>query len=269
MSPFHKPVRQYMSSPVRTIREDAPLARAYEALREHWFSSLAVVDAGGRLAGLISRTDLLHLGRGGAAHVRRAPLLTLPDQTVGSVMMRDVVRVGPDAAVRDAAAVMVSRHIHRVFVEEGDALVGVFSTRDVMSALGDAKLRTPVSDYMSVPVLTVRETDTLSLATDKLEDAHISGLVVVDDADWPVGVFTQVEALQARDFPASTPVEAAMSYALLCLPLGTSMFRAAAQASATRVRRVIVVDHRKVVGMLTGIDFARAVATTMPGAPAR
>ncbi|MND08076.1 hypothetical protein D3C83_304660 [compost metagenome] len=49
-----------------------------------------------------------------------------------------------------------------------------------------------------------------------------------------------------------------MSPAMLCLALDTPLHRAAAQAAATTARRVIVTEKRQMVGILTGLDFARA-----------
>jgi hypothetical protein len=46
----------------------------------------------------------------------------------------------------------------------------------------------------------------------RLEKAHVIGRVVVED-DWPVGLFTQREALDARDRERNTPVEEVMSAA--------------------------------------------------------
>ena len=54
--------------------------------------------------------------------------------------------------------------------------------------------------------------------------------------------------------------EEAMSYAMLCLQKDTPLHRAAAHAADTRARRVIVTDKRQTVGIMTGIDFARAVS---------
>ncbi len=58
--------------------------------------------------------------------------------------------------------------------------------------------------------------------------------------------------------PRDTPVEDVMSSAMLCLPSDTLTHRAAAHAAATRARRVVVTDKREMVGIMTGIDFARA-----------
>jgi hypothetical protein len=50
-----------------------------------------------------------------------------------------------------------------------------------------------------------------------------------------------------------------MSYAMLCLDRSTRMHRAAAHALATRARRVVVVDRHHVCGVISGMDFARAL----------
>ena len=47
-----QPVSRYMSAPVRTIRDDAPLGDAHHILREYTPSSLAVVDARLRVRGI-------------------------------------------------------------------------------------------------------------------------------------------------------------------------------------------------------------------------
>ncbi len=259
MTALSTPVRTFMSSPVRSVAEGAPLGDAYDVLCDRALSCLAVVDANGRPVGVISRTDLLRLGRLREARGRRMPLLEFPPQSVADVMHRGVISVSPDAPVREAAARMVRDHIHRVFVGTSTHLEGVFSTKDVMRAIEVSRIAKPISDFMSTPVITVTMLETIATATDRLSSANVAGLVVVDEEEKPVGVFTQLEALQARNLSAATPVEDAMSFAMLCLDVHTPLHRAAAYAVDTRVRRIIAVEHRKVWGLLTGIDFARAV----------
>src|SRR5262249_15627308 len=153
-----------------------------------------------------SRTDLLHVGRvesrarpvppepGEAATTQRSGqrLLTFPEgRTVAQVMKRDVVGLGPDASVSIAARMMVERRIHRVSVMEAGALLGVLSTKDVLAAIRDKRVSAPIGEAMSAPVFTIPLRARLSLATDRLERAHVSGLCVVDETEWPVGTFTQ------------------------------------------------------------------------------
>jgi CBS domain-containing protein len=237
MSNFAMPVELYMSSPVHTTRPDAPLEEAQEQIQSRRVSSLAVVDDDGAPVGVISRTDLIRLGRVQAGRRPKSSLLTLPSaRTVGEVMAKGTVTVAPNDTIRQAATEMVEQRIHRVFVVDGGKLRGVLSVKDVMVAISNEKMRKPIDAFMSSPLFTIRASEPVSLGAERLERAKVSGVVVVDD-DWPVGVFTQVESLMAKDLPRDTPIEEVMSPALLCMNRETHVHRAAAQAAATSVRR--------------------------------
>lgn len=257
MPQYAMPISSLMTTPVVTISDTAALAEANELMLSRGLSSI-VATTGGRAAGVVTRTDLLRIGRVEARTKGRPALLTFPDAPVSSVMQREIVALPATAPVSDAARVMVDRRIHRVFVMNGDEAAGVFSTKEVYLAVRDARAREPIADYMSAPVVTLPLTSPLSVAVDRLHEARISGLCVVDEHGWPVGTFTQQEALAARDLPPETPLEEVMSYAMLCLELGTPLYRAAAYAHATGARRVLAVENRRVRGVLTGLDFARA-----------
>ena len=137
--------------------------------------------------------------------------------------------------------------------------MGVLSTRDILRAVADARVAAPLGTVMTRPVLTVDATATLAQATDQLERAHLRGLVVVD-GDWPIGLFTQREALSSRGADAELPVEAVMSLALLCLPESLPLFRAAHFALASRARHILAVESRQMHGIVSGLDFARVAA---------
>jgi CBS domain-containing protein len=261
MTHFAMPVERFMTKPVVTVPESARLSEADEILRRAHVSCLAVTGADGRPAGVISRTDLLHHGRVAARVRGRATLLALPDQSVGSIMKRDIVAVAPGDSVHAAAKAMIARRIHRVFVMADGALAGVLSTKDVLVAIAEKRVTTPIAEVMSKPAFTIPVSAPLSLATDRLEKAHVSGLCVIDEDEWPVGTFTQAEALAARELPGETPLEEVMSYAMLCLDVRTPLHRAAAHAHETRARRVLAVESHRVKGVLTGLDFARVAAT--------
>lgn len=251
------PVELYMSAPVHTIAPGDDLREVQRRLLGLAVSSLAVVDRDGKLVGVISLTDLIRVGRRQAGSRSKAALLTLPDKKVERRMTREVVTVAPGDAIALAAQRMVAGHFHRVYVVDAERPVGVLSTRDVMLAIRDKRVNVPISSFMSSPLFTIRCDEPISLAVERLEKAHVTGLVVVDDG-WPVGLFTQVEALESRDHARDTHVEDVMSSAMLALESDTPLHRAAAQASAMRVRRVIAVKGRRMQGILTGIDFARA-----------
>jgi CBS domain-containing protein len=260
MTHFAMPVSSYMSAPVVTVPERAPLAEVEATLRERAVSCVPVVDDEGRHKGVISRTDLLRVGRLESRMRAKPAVVALPDREARELMQWDVVTVAPGAHVDEAARRMLKQRIHRVFVEDGGRLVGVFSTKDVLRAVHDKRVEAPIGEAMSAPVFTIPASSPLSLAIDRLEKAHVGGLVVIDDDAWPVGMFTQAEGLGARGLPGDTPLEEAMSYAMLCLEVRTPLYRAAAHAHATRARRVLAIADHRVRGILTGLDFAR-VAT--------
>lgn len=269
MSHFAMPVSLYMSQPLAAVPEGATLAEVEEALFARKVSCVPVVDKEGRCTGVLSRTDLLRIGRVEAKRASAArALLALPEMRAADVIKSEAVTVLPDTPVSEAAKLMVKHHIHRVFVRDATnqstsegghhRLSAVFSTKEVLAAIRDKRETSPISDLMVSPVFTIPSTAQVSVATDRLSKAHVSGLVVVNEDEWPVGVFTQVEALEARDLPPETAVEDVMNYAMLCLDVRTPLFRAAGHAHATRARRILAVEDRRVKGILTGIDFARA-----------
>lgn len=266
MSHFVMPVSLYMSETIVTMPETATLCDIDETLGRFGISSVPIVDDAGSCTGILSRTDLLRIGRVEAKRgARTGALLDLPNICAKEVVKASPVTVLPDTPVAEAAKLLVKHHIHRVFVRdaastdaERPTLTGVFSTKEVLAAIRDKRLATPVSEFMVHPVFTIPHLESVSTATDRLRNAHVSGLVVVDEDESPIGVFTQVEALEARELPPETQVEEVMNYAMLCLDIRTPLYRAAGQALATRARRVLAVHDRRVRGILTGIDFARA-----------
>ena len=258
MSHFQVPVDLYMSEPVLSVRPDASLEEAYEVMVEGRISSLPVLDQDRLLVGLLSRTDLLRIGRQESGSRPESHVLSLPPRTVSDEMTREVLTVSPEMSLEVAARLMLKSRVHRVVVTEDGKALGILSTRDLMRAIDDKGTNRPVSEFMSSPVFTVRAEEALAMAVERLEKARVSGLVVVEEG-WPVGVFTQNEALEARYLPRSTAVGDVMSPRILTLGSRTRLHRAAAQAATTGVRRVVVQDGEHLVGILSGLDFAQAV----------
>jgi CBS domain-containing protein len=180
--------------------------------------------------------------------------------TAGDLCARTPIAVPAETTVSDAALRMVAERVHRVFAERDGEIVGVFSTKDVLAAIVAARIPTRIRDVMSHPLYTIEASATLAHATDRLASAHVTGLTVIDDVGWPIGYFAQREALLARDRPGDTLVEEGMSCALVCLHGGAELHRAAALARAAHARRVLVIEDRRAVGVLTPLDFARTVS---------
>lgn len=263
MSPFDAPAARYMTSPVVTIHPDAALTDAAARMKEAGVSCLGVVGANGALTGMISQTDLVRVGRLRAALAGGTRLLTLPRHRVRDWLTAAVIVVERDTPLCEAAARMASAHVHRVFVVEGERPIGVLSTTDVMRAVVDSRTNAPLSSCATAKVITVEAGDPLGVALHRLVEARVHGLVVTESG-WPVGLFTQREALAAGGLDPRHPVEEAMSCAMLCLPARTPLHRAAALALETGARRVLSVTARTLSGIASGLDLARVAAAGRP-----
>jgi CBS domain-containing protein len=66
---------------------------------------------------------------------------TLFERTlVRDLMTPRPLTIAPDADVREAARQMLYADVHRLFVTEGERLVGVISTTDIMHAVATGRL---------------------------------------------------------------------------------------------------------------------------------
>jgi len=71
--------------------------------------------------------------------------------SVREVMSTDLIAVSPTTTVAEAATIMGTRQVGSAMVMEGTALVGIFTERDVLRAVGsdfDAEHH-PVSEFMT------------------------------------------------------------------------------------------------------------------------
>ena len=95
-------------------------------------SGLPVVDGRRRVLGVISASDVVLAIAEAASAAERERLF---DQTrVREIMTTRPQVVGPDTDVAEAARVMLYLEIHRLFVKDKGALVGVVSLTDVARA---------------------------------------------------------------------------------------------------------------------------------------
>ena len=244
------------------MRPETPLDEVAATLEARDISCVVVTDEGSMPAGIVSTTDLLRdaLDQLAAPHVTGAAAPA--PRRARDVMRTALIGVDEIAPVRVAAQMMLDHRIHRVLVFRSGRAVGVLSTRDVMRAVMFHHVDVPLSEVMTIPVETVDVGEGIGAALGRLGTRAVRGLAGVDGS-YPVGLFTETEALKARSLPhevLNNPVEQVMSYQMLCLDVRTPLYRVAGQAIATRARRIFAVKGRDLVGIATGFDLTR-VAT--------
>jgi CBS domain-containing protein len=118
-------VQDIMTKTVITVPHNAEVDVAIELILTKKVSALAVVDSHGTLLGVLSEFDLLELcgklGEAGAALHPCSEYMTSP-----------VKSVSPHASIDVVAKIFQAASIRRLFVTEGDKLVGVVSRRDLL-----------------------------------------------------------------------------------------------------------------------------------------
>jgi acetoin utilization protein AcuB len=137
-------VRDVMTAKPMTIDPEAPVETAVAVMRERGLRHLPVMNADGRLIGIVTDRDLRSAMFGSALAEHLPPeqggrlrtlTATLNDVRVSHVMTWQVVTVGPQAPVAQAAAIMANVRIGSLPVVEGMRLVGIVTEHDVLKAL--------------------------------------------------------------------------------------------------------------------------------------
>jgi len=126
--------------------------------------------------------------------------MTSAPETVGELMTKDVVTVGPDETVERAVQSMIDHDIGCVVVAEADQVVGMFTERDLTRrTLKDPSLlRRRVGDVMSSPVVTVERDMVLDAACELMISERIRRLVVTERGRL-VGIVTERDVIRWVD----------------------------------------------------------------------
>ncbi|MDX2261416.1 MAG: CBS domain-containing protein [Gemmatimonadales bacterium] len=126
-------VAELMTSDVRGVRDDEPIAQAVLTMADAHVSGLPVLDRRGRLVGVLSTTDLLEAEAETDTAEAREQLFS--DTPVRELMTPKPITIGPDEDARQAAQMMLYGGVHRVFVEQDGELVGVITQSDIVRAV--------------------------------------------------------------------------------------------------------------------------------------
>jgi CBS domain-containing protein len=121
-----------MSSPAIVAHEAMPLPDARQRLKQRRIRRLPVVDAAGRLIGIVTEGDVNRVSDSHVTDVRDYNLYhRVADLPIGEIMTREVVKVAPDTSIMEVARLMLEHKISGVPVVENDQVVGVITESDL------------------------------------------------------------------------------------------------------------------------------------------
>lgn len=137
-----------MTMGATTVRPDTTIEHAARVMLEHHVSGLPVVNAQGKLLGIVTERDLLRREEiGTERHRPRWLEIWLSarqlaqeyaqehGRKVEHVMSRDVASVGPDTPVSEIVDLMEERGIKRLPVVSDGKVIGIVSRSNLLSAL--------------------------------------------------------------------------------------------------------------------------------------
>ena len=156
------------------------------------------------------------------------------DAPVAAIMSQRIEMVSEDLTIRDAAKLMLAKHISGVPVTGLDAsLVGVLSWTDIMRALHDSRRQSPG----------------MELEGDAVSGFYLSHSISIIDPS--KSAFEHVDGL-VRDY---------MSRLIVALPENSTVLDAARLIKRANVHRLLVVDDNdNLAGIVTAIDIVHHVA---------
>lgn len=220
-------VREVMTPEPVTVRPDASLRELVELLINRDYRAVPVVDADGRLLGIVTNSDLIE--RGGLrmrvellgalepdALAHELEALAAAGTTAADVMTREVTTASPDDRVAAVAHLMVTRQLKRLpVVDTAGRVVGMLSRADILRTIGEGYRaweeaapvpeaarragRITVADVMTRRVPVVSEDAPLPDVLDAVISTRLYRAVVVDREGRPVGVITDAELLRRVD----------------------------------------------------------------------
>jgi CBS domain-containing protein len=144
-------VQDIMTRNVITLTPETDITEAARVLLTHRINGAPVIDAEGKLVGILCQSDLI-------AQQKQLPIpslfsfldgviaLTSMKQlekeaqkiaatTVAEAMSRDPVTVKPDSKIETVAALMVDHNFHTLPVVAEDRLVGIVGKEDILRTL--------------------------------------------------------------------------------------------------------------------------------------
>lgn len=129
---------------------------------------------------------------------------------VSEVMSRDVKVARPQDTIRSVAQRMTQIDVGSMPICEGGKVTGIVTDRDiVIRVVGEGRsFETPVCDVMTANVEFCLEDDELDAAADKMAEAQVRRLPVLDRENRLVGVLALGDvALKAKDRTAGETLE--------------------------------------------------------------
>lgn len=129
------PVSSIMTKNVIKLNLSDTLTKAEGLFKKYHIRHIPVVN-GNIIIGMLSYTDLLRISFADAVYDDEEIDVTVYNMfSVEQVMARNLVKVSPDNTIKEVAEILSKNEFHALPVVEGDLLVGIVTTTDLIKYL--------------------------------------------------------------------------------------------------------------------------------------
>lgn len=221
-----------MATEVITVGPEASVQEVAEILDKHRISGVPVVDARGRVVGIVSEGDLLRRAETGTGHAHSWWLKLLMgreglateyvrehSRKIADLMSREVITAAPDTPVSEIAEILERNRIKRVPIVKDGRLVGIVSRANLLHAL--ASLRKEIA-ARPVADSELREAIMKRLAAEPWTQTILINVTVADGVADVWGIVDSAAEKQAlRIAVETTPGVKAVNDNLIIRPIGS------------------------------------------------
>jgi len=149
-------VRDVMTRNVISVKADEPIVKAARLMLQNRISGLPVVDASGKLVGIVTEGDFLRRGEIGTQRQRpkwlefvvgpgrlAAEYVHAEGRKIDEIMTPDPYTVSEDDALETVVELMERRRVKRLPVMRDGQMVGIISRANLMHALASLAREAP------------------------------------------------------------------------------------------------------------------------------
>lgn len=178
---------------------------------------------------------------------------------LSDIMTRDVVTVTPETTLRDAVELFTARHISGSPVVSGSEIRGVLSATDILAfAAGMPDVHNVSTELPGWTESNVSASEEEPEGEIGAPGSYFTDLWAGDDED-VMERMTSDERSQWSLLDEHT-VDEVMTRSALSLAPSDSVLHAAEIMRGKSIHRVLVMDEGRLVGIVSALDVARAVA---------
>jgi CBS domain-containing protein len=154
---------------------------ALKIMKEKGITSVPVVK-NRALVGIITRGDIF-----------RNP----EEDQIALLMSRQPVFVSPMATIEDAARIFIEKAIRRMPVVDDSQLVGFITVTDIVSAIAEMDIKTPVDNFIMREIVAVWEMTPIDVVGEIMKLANAEASPVIDSTNRVVGIVTEGALLKS------------------------------------------------------------------------